>query len=319
MPSERLSPGRNPPEDVAILLAPPRDQSAIDRHVDAMADFLEDGRLRGALRRWSRLMELNATTCVSDDEYAWMTGKLVLGLQGNMAGEAAALFYHEPVLFDALRHFVIEAATLNHWRGLHAFMLVLLRYALPQAAADAYEAYTRRARVVASIDVADLFSPERARRVAARLTGPGQLPLVVAQVAAFTMLEQFDQKHIMSLFNTTANLFSKSDLENAAWETQTKAFWGARNGRDLIERFRRNCDKLVVALYCYHPPAFTMHITSISQNGPSNQAAVNRIYELIMESSLGPDRFIIPTEGSQDLEIVSLTYPVWGESQVPPA
>lgn len=327
LPSELMCPGHNPPEHQAIRLAPPRDYDDIDRRIDRILDFVSDGKLYAVMVEWGRMIQLNGTSRVTPNELGLIAEGMAQGLSEKrnndgtshpgartLYGQVGDLYLREPALFDSLRHMLIEAATHNHWRGLYAFVIELLRQQQPQVACETYELYKRRARQVLGIDAANLLSKERALRLGARLRGPGQLPLLLAQVAALTMLNRLESHDIMGLFGTTANIFSKYDMDSTATVVQYQAFWRHPNREDLIDRFRSNCDKVVTALYCYHPPALGIHIASLSSNGPDDVLQLNKLYNTVMESSIGPNRFITPMAvADRGGDLIPLSFYAWSE------
>lgn len=266
------------------------------------------GDLKSALDAWTGIMDAGTSSSVTLEEFHILSEELVNVLTGPSKVLLRKLVFNDAEGFQVMRHMAIEAAAHDKWNGLYEFLLQLLSAGQPTLASVAWKDFMKRARQVQGRDASDLTSRDRAARVAARLNGDGMLPLILVQVAALTMLNEFDHNAVMMFFETTAGVRS-DDFRRLDFLPIRRRIDNPHVPKGMYTQFLKNLDALTLCVMCYHPVALKMRIESFSNH---NQGSLKHLYDRIMNASIGPGRLIVPVAADkQHYDVVPLPPSVW--------
>ncbi|GMK58163.1 hypothetical protein CspeluHIS016_0501950 [Cutaneotrichosporon spelunceum] len=217
--------------------------------VSAMRSALDNLDVHAFGWMWLSLMETKAYTALTNADWAAINRKLANGLrgseqqlyQGKLHGHISELVYLDPEVFQAVCHFVVEAAAHHHWESLLQTQFELLRFNHAAFSKTVFEAYKARGIVVDGVDVSLESSKERAERLAARLKSEGMRPLILTYVAALTILDKFDESTSRTFMGLdTDGITRRYARQNDLWQIQRRVLEGRHDTKVLVHRFRDN-------------------------------------------------------------------------------
>ncbi|KAK4684422.1 hypothetical protein P7C73_g5757, partial [Tremellales sp. Uapishka_1] len=247
------------------------------------------------VKAWSQLLDLRKTRDLNDAFYARIS-ELVVRLILFQQWQIGKLAIDRPEVFGLLRDMSIEAASRDHYKGLHSFLLTLIRLGRPGLVDSAFQNYKERIRDVQGRDARDLHSLDRSKRLGARITGDGIRPLTLLQITALTMLDKFDGPAILSIADTQADFRQSAYLYT---DDIRKALGDDVRGVKVFDYVSKNIETYKLALECYHPVALENRIAFYTEAG--NIGKVENYYDRLMELSIGPRKIIRAT----DLKLLS--------------
>ncbi|BEJ13183.1 hypothetical protein CspHIS471_0303570 [Cutaneotrichosporon sp. HIS471] len=219
-------------------------QAHISEAVVAMRDALDDLDVHAFGCTWLGLMEARTYIALTDTDWASLNRRLADGLRGSeqqqfrgeLHGHLSGLVYRDPEVFQAVCHFVVEAAAHHHWESLLETLFELLRSNYAAISMMLFEAYKARGIVVDGIDLSLANSQERADRLAARLKSEGMRPLILTYVAALTILDKFDESTSKTLLGLNHDgILRRFTRLNDLWQVQRRVLEG-RHDTNIIMR-----------------------------------------------------------------------------------
>ncbi|BEI90137.1 uncharacterized protein CcaverHIS019_0302070 [Cutaneotrichosporon cavernicola] len=298
-------------------------QAHISEAVVAMRDALDDLDVHAFGCTWLGLMEARTYTALTDADWASLNWRLADGLRGSeqqqfrgeLHGHLSGLVYRDPEVFQAVCHFVVEAAAHHHWESLLETLFELLRSNHAAISKMLFEAYKTRGIVVDGIDLSLANSQERADRLAARLKSEGMRPLILTYVAALTILDKFDESTSKTLLGLNHDgILRRFTRLNDLWQVQRRVLEGRHDTSTLVERFRNNCEKMTLIFYACHADAFVLHIYRLGMDSPGDTSALDHLYSRVLQASIGPNRYILPAVDAVRVgNDIVLPCIVWGE------
>lgn len=284
---------------------------------DDLVRYLSAGELDQSLRIWSDfVVATDSFRDLKPETYEAISNFVVDILSRKNGLDIGKWAARDPQQLETLLHMAVEAAVHDSWRGFNALQLELIGAGRPHDIVSAYERFKDRLFAHQGKDPKDLQSWYREKRLAARLTGDGLIPLMLGYVAAQTMLGQFDHTALISLMDSSydARLIARDrlDLSAMSYHIKSRANSGASDA--VWSQFLANIDKVTLAIQCYHPKALVTRIRALARHG--DRSKVDWLYEQLMKASIGSDRFVIPIDSgnrSANYNFVPLGMEVWGE------
>lgn len=316
-PAEAPPPG--PGAESVIAALPPPDTLDVAGKAAELESALGALQLDRSLHLWrSFFVATDSFRALPAETYGAISRFVVGVLAGPGGVDVGAWGARDPGGLQALQHMAVEAAVRDEWRGLSALQLGLIGAGRPHDVVAAYARFKARLWAHQRKDPQGLRSWDRAQRLAARLTGDGLVPLMLGNVAAQTMLAQFDHAALTALLDSAFDprLVARDRLDLSALKHQmrSRANRGTAGGDAVWAQFLANIDKVTLAIQCYHSKALVTRIRALARQGDA--AKVGWLYDALMRASAGPDRFIIPIDSgnrSANYNFVPLGMDVWGE------
>ncbi|WRT70367.1 uncharacterized protein IL334_007365 [Kwoniella shivajii] len=283
-------PKPDPPEDVILLGAPP--DYPIDDLVYQLHESLDELSLSSAIKAWAQLWDLGCVSRLSLPDFEHISNCIwkILFAQRTYPHLGRMAVRH-PSDFGHLRNMAVESAARSHCSGLYGFMLKLIGTGRPKDVVDAFEKCKERMRDVQGKKKEDLVSWDREKRLSARLEGEGLKDIMMMNIAAHTLLGTLDEFALFSMLDSQVDLRPSSPFDFRPIE---RAFRACQAGDQTYDQFRKNVDKLVLSLMCYHPNALIARIMTLGTQRSSDQ--LEKLYDKVLEASIGPHAFLRPRD-----------------------
>ncbi|WVQ84877.1 hypothetical protein IAT38_007040 [Cryptococcus sp. DSM 104549] len=315
-PSPKPPPKSHPisPKDYenVIFLYPPPDYP-IDDKVGDLLTAMEHDHLTNALAAWSSLVDLNAVSRLSGGDFECVSQYFsgILFKSRRAGPNLAKMAVNRPSDFGLLLSMAVEAAARDHGEGLYVLSLRLMEDGRPADALNAIVRSKDLTRDLRGISKEDLYSWERDKRLAARLGGKDVRSLALAQLAALTLLDRVDEHALLSMLDTQVDFLPSSRFNFTAIR---RVFTAVDRSGQLYAKYRRNLERMVLAVHCHHSNALTLRIKRQSRS--RIRGGLDALYERILEASAGPDAFLRPRSLDEsswmDYRSIVLPSEVWG-------
>lgn len=308
-----------------IFLPPPHDPAFFQPLLKSLSDLCRE---REAMRFWGALSEITSIwdtlrstgfdSEAQDEHYEMISGFIAHHMKKlqHYPKDVHRFAMGDSLQFGLLREMAIQAAGRDYWQGLWRFCLVLLASGRASAIPDTYASYKALLRKVQGRSAADAFSWDRETRLAARLEGHGLLPLTTVNIAALTILKQFDGSVIIGMLDSAVDTKA---LHYSDFPEIQKALKMLKQGGQPFSDFQQSLENFLFSVSVHHPSALRDRLLTLGR--AKNKDEISRIYRQLLEGSIGPNRFLHARDLDENtigqrFSVVPIDWQVWSESKV---
>ncbi|KAL7418327.1 hypothetical protein Q5752_006785 [Cryptotrichosporon argae] len=297
-----------------ILLPPPRELLYAAPYFDALTNALAARNANKTFKAWVDIHGAQLATLVAADLWRKLSDCIVALLRPPTPLNLGDLARNDPERFGWVRDVALEAAARDEWRGLFEFVLCLIDAGRPEDSMRTIDEYRLRFRAVKGIDKADLNSTSKEKRVAARITTDGSRALALAYLIAMAMLDRMGGEYMLNLVDLSPSLY-KTDIAclDAVYDRLRAHARSGPAASAAVRRFSSLRRAAELAMMCHHPSEMINRIQGLADTHRFD--LVEKLYDEIMDGSIGPDRYIQPWDlddiHTRYFDVIPITVNIW--------